>query len=207
MQTIRRTAYWVGSQLSGSLSKNFSEVVKHFWFFCFTARTPIFDSIHSLILPLMSSYWLCFYWSYKETSAIARAFACGNKHCCSSAAIQAQGYEEHLQKNAHWMQEHFLSCLHFVPSHNTWNLNDSISDQALLYFAWKKLFPSQKSTTSTKPQVVSFIKDWRQSYSVWCLDKRKYEQMLLSYTKWIDCEGRTHLTKYRQLRIGTGLSL
>lgn len=166
MQTFRGTAPWVGSQLLGLFSKNFKEVVGPFQFVCFASRTPIFTILHilwSFCLFLHTDWqYICRSLrdlSYRKSFGLWKQtlllLSC--KHCCYSAAIQAQGYVEHLQKNAHWMQEHFLFHLQFVPSHNAWNLNASISDQVLLCFS-EKYSPRQKPTTFTKPQVVSWQK-------------------------------------------------
>lgn len=136
--------------------------------------------------------------------AVAKAFASGNKHCCRqgcySAAIQAQGYEECLQRNAPRMQKHFLFCLHFVLSLNAWNLNASVRGSSL--FCWKILIFPQEAYIIYKTTSAFFTKDGRQSYSVWCLGKRKNKQMLLNYTKWIKCEGRRHLSRVQTTQDG-----
>lgn len=98
------------------------------------------------MLLSMSPQWLTMFFAKVKRRAIAKAFASGNKHCCKqhcySAAIQAQGYEECLHKNAPRMRMHFLFCLHFVPSLNTWNLNASVRSSSL--FCWKILiFPPE----------------------------------------------------------------
>lgn len=86
------------------------------------------------------------------------------------------------------MQKHFLFCLHFVPSLNTWNLNASVRGSSL--FCWKILIFPPEAYIIYKTTSAFFTKDGRRSYSLWCLGKRRHKQMLLNYTKWIECEGR-----------------
>lgn len=157
------------------------------------------------MLLSMSSPWLTMFFAKVKRRAIVKAFAPGNKHCCKqhcySAAIQAQGYEECLQKNAPRMRKHFLFCLHFVPSLNTWNLNASVRGSSL--FCWKIFnLPRPEAYIIYKTTSAFFTKDGRQSYSVWCFGKRKHKQKLLNYKKWIECEGRRHLSRVQTTQDG-----
>lgn len=140
--------------------------------------------------------------------SVAKAFASGNKHCCRqgcySAAIQAQGYEECLQRNAPGMQKHFLFCLHFVLSLNAWNLNASVRGSSL--FCWKILIFPQEAYIIYKTTSAFFTKDGRQSYSVWRLGKRKNKQMLLNTQNELNMKAGDILAECRQLRMETRLS-
>lgn len=98
------------------------------------------------------------------------------------------------------MQKHFLFCLHFVPSLNTWNLNASVRGSSL--FCWTILIFPPEACIIYKTTSAFFTKDGRQSYSVWCLGKTKHKQMLLNYTKWIECEGSRHLSRVQTTQDG-----
>lgn len=161
------------------------------------------------MLLLMSSKWLTTFFAKVKRRAIAKAFASGNKHCCKqrcySAAIQAQGYEECLQRNAPGMQKHFLFCLHFVPSHNTWNLNASVRGSSL--FCWKILIFSQKPTSSKKPQVLSLQKMEGKAILSDARAKGSISKCCSITQKELNVKAGDILAESRQLRMETRLSL
>lgn len=104
------------------------------------------------------------------------------------------------------MQEHFLSCLHFVPSHNTWNLNASISVQVLLCFTGKHYSPPQKPTISTKPQVVSSQKMGGKAILSDAWARRSANKCCSITQNELNAKAGRMSAECRQLRIGTGLS-
>lgn len=192
----------MGSQLSGSLSKNFSEVVRHFLFVCFTARTPIFDSAHSLILPLMSSYWLLADYVFTkvikrpqllpvEINTAAPQLQTVLLLSCHSSPVLWGTFAEKCTLNARALS--FLLTLCSLPQYLEFKCFNQWPGSSL--FCPEKVVSLPEVYITYKTTIGFFIKDWGQSYSVWCLGKREHKQMLLSYTKWIECESRTHLSK------------
>lgn len=174
----------------------------------YSRNTNIYDSARSLILLLTSSYWLTmFFQKLKRDLSYSKAFACGNKHCCfpaaSSAATQLPFKPSVMRSvcrksmlNARALS--FLLTFCSLSQHLEFKCFNQCPGSAL--FSWKMVFSSPEAYNIYKTTSGFFTKDGRQSYSVWCLGKKKRKQMLLNYTKWIECEGRTHLSRVQTTR-------
>lgn len=117
--------------------------------------------------------------------------------CRSSPGLWG-GFAEKCMLNARALS--FLPTLCSLPQHLEFKCFTQWPGSSL--FCWKMLSFPQKPTTAPKTQVVSLWKVGGKSYSVWCLGKRKRKQMLLNYKKWIECGGRTRLSRVQTTQDG-----
>lgn len=102
------------------------------------------------------------------------------------------------------MQKHFLFCLHFVPSLNTWNLNASVRGSSL--FCWKILIFPLEAYIIYKTTSAFFTKDGRQSYSVWCWARGSTNKCCSITQTELNVKAGGILAECRQLRMETRLS-